>query len=190
MQSQPRPEWVVRGRSLPFTCISGFRCIDLPDANTVYCSFFFWQSPFPAPGLGQKEHTCDTGRTGESLSLTHHAGSCLRVKGEIQSPRSMSRSYPGQRYDLKREEHARYLRPSDTATPPPTCSCWAFMMAISFSTSQMWLVALATSARSRSRSASSCSMCCCFSFSASWRAVVPEIFRAYREEVSVSWKKS
>lgn len=54
-------------------------------------------------------------------------------------------------------------------------------------TSPAWLVAFATSHLSRSRSASSCSMCCCFSFRASCSAVVPEIFRAYRADVSVSW---
>lgn len=74
------------------------------------------------------------------------------------------------------------------SAPVFTWSCPSRARASSCSISPTWLVALATSARSRSRSASSCSMCCCFSFSASWRAVVPEILRAYREEVSVNCK--
>lgn len=70
-----------------------------------------------------------------------------------------------------------------------TCRCRVFSVVSSFSTSQIWLVALANSARSRSLSARSCSMCCCFSFRASCRAVVPEIFRAYLEDVSVNCQK-
>lgn len=71
------------------------------------------------------------------------------------------------------------------------CLTWSrpFLSSVSSCcTSPAWLVAFATSHRSRSLSASSCSMCCCFSFRASCSAVVPEILRAYRADVSVSWK--
>lgn len=40
-----------------------------------------------------------------------------------------------------------------------------------------------------SLSAISCSICCCFSFSASCRAVVPEILRLYRDDVSVNYEE-
>lgn len=71
------------------------------------------------------------------------------------------------------------------------CRTWSrpFLNSVSSCcTSPAWLVAFAISHLSRSRSASSCSMCCCFSFRASCSAVVPEILRAYRADVSVSWK--
>lgn len=88
MQSQPKPDWVTKGNKFALHLHFSIQMYwSHTHTHTHYLLSFFWHSPFSAPGLRQREHTWHWQDWRKSLSLTHHAGSCIHIRSRNSEPR-------------------------------------------------------------------------------------------------------